>query len=59
MTNSASALFFDPTQGKFYVLLSGRWFTASDLNGPWQLATDKLPPDFALIPPTGDAHVAL
>ncbi len=31
--------------------MSGRWFSAAGLNGPWQFATDKLPPDFALIPP--------
>jgi hypothetical protein len=59
VTNTASALFFDPTQGKFYVLLSGRWFAASDLNGPWQFATDKLPPDFALIPPEGPSGAVL
>ena len=49
--NTASALFFDPAFGKFYVLFSGRWFAAPSMNGPWSFATDKLPPDFALIPP--------
>jgi hypothetical protein len=51
VTNTASALFFDRAQGLFYVLLSGRWFSAPGLDGKWEFATDKLPPDFALIPP--------
>jgi hypothetical protein len=31
--------------------VSGRWFSASGLDGPWTFATNDLPPDFALIPP--------
>jgi hypothetical protein len=57
--NSPNALFFDPAQSKFYVLLSGRWFAASDLNGPWTFATDDLPPDFAMIPPEGSSGAVL
>lgn len=58
VTNTASILYFDPGQGEFYVQLSGRWFSAHGLAGPWDFATDKLPPDFALIPPDGpDAAV--
>ncbi|MGH7121037.1 MAG: hypothetical protein ACREFP_18955 [Acetobacteraceae bacterium] len=48
--NTASALFFDPQLGKFYVLFSGRWFAAPRLDGPWGFATNRLPPDFAQIP---------
>jgi hypothetical protein len=48
--NTAGALFFDPAQKLFYVLFSGRWFSAASLNGPWSFATDELPPDFAVIP---------
>ena len=33
--------------------LSGRWFSAHGLAGPWAYASDKLPPDFALISPDG------
>ncbi len=35
-----------------YILISGRWFKAASLNGPWAFvsATD-MPPDFAKIPP--------
>ncbi|MFD1041286.1 hypothetical protein [Pseudoxanthomonas kaohsiungensis] len=36
----------------WYVLVSGRWFTAATSRGPWQhVAPDKLPVDFAKIPP--------
>lgn len=49
--NTPSILFFAPASGLFYLQLSGRWFSAAGLNGPWQFATDKLPPDFSLIPP--------
>ena len=51
VVNTPSMLFFDPSQGSFYLQLSGRWFSAHGLVGPWAYATDKLPPDFALIPP--------
>ncbi len=57
--NTASALFFDPALGKFYVLFSGRWFSASALDGPWTFASDKLPADFALIPPANPAGAVL
>lgn len=49
--NTESTLFFDPAQGRFYVLFSGRWFSAGGLAGPWAFASDRLPPDFAMIPP--------
>ncbi len=52
--NTASNLFFDTAQGKFYYLISGRWFSASGLDGPWTFASDNLPPDFAMIPPQGE-----
>lgn len=51
--NSDNALFFyDPNQ-RYYVLISGRWFDASSLEGPWgYVAYDQLPRDFAKIPPS-------
>lgn len=48
----------------WYVLLSGRWYTAPNQNGPWTyIAPDKLPDDFKRIPPASAkaevlAHVA-
>jgi hypothetical protein len=49
-SNSESDVFFDKTGKQWYVLLSGRWFRASSLNGPWTFATPDLPADFQNIP---------
>jgi hypothetical protein len=49
--NTNSELFFEPSSGRFFVLISGRWFSARGFDGPWKFATNDLPPDFALIPP--------
>jgi hypothetical protein len=51
--NTASVLFLDSANHQFYYLVSGRWFSAPGLDGPWQFAANDLPPDFALIPPNG------
>jgi hypothetical protein len=59
VSNTPSTLIFDPEEKRFYLLASGRWFAAADLNGPWQFASDKLPPDFALIPADGPEAVVL
>src|SRR5436190_5063311 len=48
--NTDSVVFvYTPTQ-QFYYLTAGRWFSASDLQGPWTYATPDLPADFAKIP---------
>jgi hypothetical protein len=45
-TDSDILRYIDSQQ--IYVLLSGRWYTASSLNGPWAFVpADSLPPDFA------------
>jgi hypothetical protein len=49
--NTSSVLIFEPSSGRFFVLISGRWFSAHGFDGPWTFATNDLPPDFALIPP--------
>jgi hypothetical protein len=52
VTNTDSDVFMSMPDQHYYVLLSGRWFSALKLDGPWQfLPGSKLPPDFALIPP--------
>src|SRR5262249_19807838 len=53
VANSDAAVFRDAASGMFYFLVSGRWFRAPGLNGPWSFATDSLPPDFARIPANG------
>ena len=39
-------MFFDKAGKQWYVLLSGRWFRAPKLDGPWTFATPDLPADF-------------
>ena len=48
-SNSESDVFFDKRGKQWYVLLSGRWFRAHGLNGPWTFATPDLPADFRKI----------
>lgn len=49
--NSNNDIFMDVTGQQYYVLLSGRWYRSSALDGKWQyVASDKLPADFAKIP---------
>jgi hypothetical protein len=50
VSNSDANLFVDST-GRYYYLVSGRWFAAPKLEGPWVFATASLPADFARIPP--------
>ncbi|MGZ3697851.1 MAG: hypothetical protein ACXWP5_07005, partial [Bdellovibrionota bacterium] len=49
--NTDDNLFLDQTDQKYYVLLSGRWYRAKSLQGPWgNVSARSLPADFALIP---------
>ena len=58
VVNTPNVLFLHAAENLYYVLLSGRWFSARTFAGPWEFATDRLPPDFSLISPTGpDAAV--
>jgi hypothetical protein len=51
MTNTNNDVFMNTADQKYYVLLSGRWYTSASLKGPWAYrASDKLPDDFAKIP---------
>jgi len=50
VANTDNDIFLDDVAKQYYVLLSGRWFRAASLNGPWEYASDKLPPDFMKIP---------
>lgn len=50
-TNTASHVFKALADQKTYVLISGRWFRASSLDGPWEyVSAASLPEDFAKIP---------
>lgn len=51
MNNSENDVFMEISQQKYFVLLSGRWYQAAALKGPWTyVASDKLPTDFQKIP---------
>lgn len=58
-TNTESDVLLSIDSQQLFVLLSGRWFTGPNItganqNGPWTFVPpDKLPPDFAKIPPGG------
>jgi hypothetical protein len=54
VTNTDSALFKHLTTERYYVLISGRWFIGTSLDGPWSYTHGKeLPEDFLKIPRDG------
>lgn len=59
VANTVADLFQDTSTGTFYFLVSGRWFSAPALTGPWAFATPNLPPDFARIPANGPRGAVL
>ncbi|MFO1206355.1 MAG: hypothetical protein U1E63_11620 [Burkholderiales bacterium] len=49
--NTSAPLLLDTGSDYYYTVISGRWFRAPTLNGPWSFApSDRLPGDLALIP---------
>ena len=51
VANTTGNVFIDIQTQVTYVLVTGRWFSAPDLNGPWTYVPGKsLPPDFAQVP---------
>jgi hypothetical protein len=58
--NSDSQLFFYTRTREAFLLLSGRWFKAASLQGPWTyVPPHDLPDDFAKIPPTTPQGIVL
>lgn len=54
-SNTTSDVIMDIGSQQSFVLLSGRWYSAQKLEGPWEyVASDKLPPEFQKIPPDSD-----
>jgi len=50
--NAENELFLEIDTQKYFILISGRWYMSSDLNGPWSfVVSDKLPESFKRIPP--------
>ncbi len=50
VSNTESVVFYNSGDGKQYFLTAGRWFRATSLEGPWSVASNDLPADFAKIP---------
>ncbi|WP_311027986.1 SH3 domain-containing protein [Mesorhizobium koreense] len=50
VSNSDGDVFRARNDGTVYILLSGRWFSAKSLDGPWTFTTPTLPNDFRNIP---------
>ncbi len=48
--NTDADLFLYGGDGRYYYLVSGRWYRTQTLDGPWELASADLPGDFAAIP---------
>lgn len=57
--NTETNVFMNEPDKELYVLLSGRWFRAATLEGPWTYAGNDLPTDFMRIPKGQRYSVAL
>ena len=58
-TNTDSWVFTDSADGQIYYLVAGRWFRASQLQGPWTYAGNDLPADFQKVPRGDDLDEVL
>jgi hypothetical protein len=53
VANTANDIFKNLNDQQTYIVISGRWFRAPSLNGPWEYVPGaSLPPDFASMPDT-------
>jgi hypothetical protein len=60
MSNTDSDVLLDITSQRHFVLLAGRWFASSSLQGPWKhVPGGELPADFARIPEEGEMGTVL
>ena len=62
VTNSDDEIIFDSYADYYYILVSGRWYKAKNLQrGPWSfVAPEQLPEVFSQIPPSSPlAHIRL
>jgi len=63
-SNTPNRLFFENSMKNYFILISGRWYTARELTGPWTfIASNRLPIGFRRIPPGSNcddilSHVA-
>jgi hypothetical protein len=55
VSNSESDVLMDIASQRYFVILSGRWFASTFLDGPWSFVLgDELPADFSQIPPESE-----
>jgi len=55
VTNTETPLVRDVNAGQIYLLVSGRWYRSTSLDGPWTFARgDQLPQSFQTIEPESD-----
>ncbi len=60
MSNSDDNIFRYIADQKYYLLLSGRWYSSSKLEGPWKyLPAETLPTEFAKIPESSPKSAVL
>ncbi len=60
LSNSDSDVFLHLNNQQHYILLAGRWYAASSLEGPWAYVPgEKLPGDFANIPEDSEMGTVL
>src|SRR5690606_12714684 len=60
MTNTRNSIFMHIDSQRYYLLLSGRWYVALKLHGPWAFTeSSRLPADFAYIPEGSDVDGVL
>ena len=58
--NTTADVLVNTANNDYYVLLSGRWYRAASMSGPWvYVAANALPADFSRIPKTAPAGVVL
>ena len=59
-SNTPSRVFMEIATQQYYILVSGRWYTAKTLTGSWtNVESKKLPTDFAKIPPGSECDDVL
>jgi len=55
VTNTESSVLREVATGRVYVLISGRWYAAASMAGPWAVVRpDQMPASFKDIPPESD-----
>ncbi len=60
VSNTESDLLMDIGGQHYYVLLAGRWYTSTNLEGPWAYtAGENLPTDFKSIPEESEVNTVL